>query len=251
MQFLAFTVFAPLASWGDVAVGEMRGTWDRPSRSAVLGLVGAALGIEREDVDRQCQLADGFGVAVRVDAPGRPLTDYHTAQTISRLNMRRSGAKTRAQMMAVPDRQTIMSQRRYLTDSLHTILLWARAGGVFHLDEVRAALRSPAFCLYAGRRAAPLGLPVDPTLVDALTLADAFQKRRPLPESLMSGIGSKLLKNGGGREVAHDPCEGFEAALEAPLRRVTRRDQPIDRTRWLFSDRQVEFGQVPVATEGT
>lgn len=251
MQFLAFTVFAPIASWGDVAVGETRGTWDRPSRSAILGLLGAALGVEREDAVRQHHLSDAFGVAVRIDAAGTPLTDYHTAQTISRLNMRRSGARTRAQMMAVADRQTIMSQRRYLTDSLYTALLWERAGGVIPLREVHGALRSPVFSLYAGRRAAPLGLPTDPVLLEAHTLAGAFAQRPPLPASLMSGIGRRLFNEAGGREVAHDPCDGFDAGLESPPRRVARRDQPMDRKRWLFADRHVEYGRLPAALEDT
>lgn len=251
MQFLAFTIFAPLASWGDVAVGEMRGTWDRPSRSAILGLIGAALGIERQDVDRQVQLTHAFGVAVRVDSSGRPLTDYHTAQTVSRINMRRSGARTRAQMMAHPERHTIMSQRRYLTDTLYTILIWERADAAWQLADVRAALMSPVFALYAGRRAAPLGLPVNPVLVKAETLAGAFDQRPPLPDPLMAGIGRALFRHGFGREVAHDPCEGFDAGLESLGRRATRRDQPVDRARWLFSDRQVEFGRLPASVEET
>ena len=251
MEFLAFTIFAPIASWGDVAVGEIRGTWDRPSRSAILGLIGAALGVERDDLERQRHLAEAFGVAVRVDASGQPITDYHTAQTLSRVNMRRSGARTRAQMMAVDDRQTIVSRRRYLTDSLYTILLWERAGGALRLHEILTALRSPVFSLYAGRRAAPLGLPTDPALIEAATLAGAFGQRRPLPDALMTGIGRRLLEGQGGREVAHDPCDGFDAGLESPAGRVGRRDQPIDRIRWLFSDRQVEFGRLPAAAEGT
>jgi CRISPR system Cascade subunit CasD len=251
MQFLAFTIFAPIASWGDVAVGEIRGTWDRPSRSAILGLVGAALGIERDDVERQRQLSEGFGVAVRVDAAGRPLTDYHTAQTISRINMRRSGARTRAQMMAQSDRQTIMSQRRYLTDSLYTILLWENAGWTWRLADVRSALESPVFALYAGRRAAPLGLPVNPELLQAETLAEAFRQRAPLPASMMAGIGRMLFRHGIGREVAHDLCNGFDAGLESMDRRAVHRDQPVDRTRWLFADRHVEFGRLPAVAEGS
>ncbi len=38
---LAFTLYAPLAGLGDLAVGERRGGFDRPGRSAILGLVAA------------------------------------------------------------------------------------------------------------------------------------------------------------------------------------------------------------------
>ena len=35
--------------WGDVAVGEFRGSLDQPGASALIGLLGAAPGVRRED----------------------------------------------------------------------------------------------------------------------------------------------------------------------------------------------------------
>ena len=49
MRFLLFTLYAPMGSFGEIAVGERRMSWARPGRSAVLGLVAAAQGIERTD----------------------------------------------------------------------------------------------------------------------------------------------------------------------------------------------------------
>lgn len=46
-RFLTATLYAPTGSFGDIAVGERRGTERRPTRSALLGLLGASLGIER------------------------------------------------------------------------------------------------------------------------------------------------------------------------------------------------------------
>ena len=43
-DFLTFALAAPLAAMGEIAVGERRGSWDRPGRSAVLGLIAAVLG---------------------------------------------------------------------------------------------------------------------------------------------------------------------------------------------------------------
>ena len=36
--YLTFALVAPLGAMGELAVGERRGSWDRPGRSAVLGL---------------------------------------------------------------------------------------------------------------------------------------------------------------------------------------------------------------------
>ena len=49
MKFLVFQLQAPLSSWGDTAVGEYRGSYEHPGESALIGLLGAALGIRRED----------------------------------------------------------------------------------------------------------------------------------------------------------------------------------------------------------
>src|ERR1700693_5437136 len=84
-SFLTFTIVAPLAALGGVAVGERRATQDRPAKSAILGLIAGALGIEREDRDAHAELAQDYFYAVRVEdigrSPRRLMTDYHTVQS--------------------------------------------------------------------------------------------------------------------------------------------------------------------------
>ncbi|HAP98609.1 MAG TPA: type I-E CRISPR-associated protein Cas5/CasD, partial [Rhodospirillum rubrum] len=79
-DFLVFRLVGPMAAWGDIAVGERRGTWDVPAKSAILGLLAAGLGIDRADRTAHEALDRGLGFAVRQDRPGRLLRDYHTAQ---------------------------------------------------------------------------------------------------------------------------------------------------------------------------
>ncbi|WP_373063221.1 type I-E CRISPR-associated protein Cas5/CasD, partial [Gemmatimonas sp.] len=166
-SFLLFTLHAPLASWGEIAVGEWRGSWDRPSRSALLGLLGAALGLLRDDAAAHAALTDGYGVGVRNDAMGNTMQDYHTTQSVSRVEMRRSAARTRADMMAVADKQTILSKREYREDVVFTVAVWQTGSARWPLDALANALRRPVFALYAGRRSNPLGLPVHPAVVEA------------------------------------------------------------------------------------
>ena len=82
-EFLLFRLWGPMSSWGSIAVGEHRQTWARPSRSAVLGIVAAALGIERANAAAHQPLEAGLGFAVRVDDGGWAMRDYHTAQAPS------------------------------------------------------------------------------------------------------------------------------------------------------------------------
>ena len=48
-DYLVMRLYAPLASWGEIAVGEVRHSANYPSKSALLGLLGAALGVRRDD----------------------------------------------------------------------------------------------------------------------------------------------------------------------------------------------------------
>lgn len=237
-EFLLFTVYAPLTSWGEIAVGETRGSWDRPSRSAMLGLVAAALGLTRDDQAAHDALDTGYGVAVRLDAPGTPLSDYHTAQTVSASAVKKRRPATRAQLLAAGEHQTILSRRGYRQDALATLAVWARTGARWPLAEFVAAMRRPAFVLYAGRKANALGIPMAPMVVESETLAGAFAQRAPAPPALAAQL--LCPDRGWGLEVAHDPCDGFDAGLTS-LRRDTRRDAAAHRGRWQFRERTVEI----------
>ena len=130
-DYLVFRLYGPMCSWGDIAVGEVRPSTMHPSKSAILGLIAAALGIKRpntahDDTERQPSKRHiaplrGYGFAVRIDAPGVPLVDYHTAQVPSSGTgrNRRQFATRRDELLAVPraELNTILSRRDYRVDA--------------------------------------------------------------------------------------------------------------------------------------
>ncbi|MEV0266587.1 type I-E CRISPR-associated protein Cas5/CasD [Streptomyces sp. NPDC050617] len=72
---LLIRLAGPLQSWGITGRFARRDTHSRPTKSGVIGLCAAALGLPREDP--LGELAEvRFGV--RADRPGTPLRDYHT-----------------------------------------------------------------------------------------------------------------------------------------------------------------------------
>jgi CRISPR system Cascade subunit CasD len=79
-KYLVFRLYGPMAAWGEIAVGETRKCAFFPGKAAILGLLGAALGIKREEQDRLDALTKGYTVAVKVVNPGILLKDFHTAQ---------------------------------------------------------------------------------------------------------------------------------------------------------------------------
>ncbi|MFE4666162.1 type I-E CRISPR-associated protein Cas5/CasD [Streptomyces sp. NPDC056716] len=74
-QVLLIRLAGPLQSWGITGRFARRDTHSRPTKSGVIGLCAAALGLPREEP--LGELAEVlFGV--RADRPGTPLRDYHT-----------------------------------------------------------------------------------------------------------------------------------------------------------------------------
>lgn len=240
MRYLAFTLAAPLAAFGGVAVGERRASADRPAKSAVLGLVAGALGLTRDEVDTHRALADELLYAVRVEdpprAPNRLMADYHTAQT--RAAPRKTTFATRREQLAVPSHalETILSQREYRTDVCFTALLWTKLDAPrFSLEDVRNALTVPAFTPYLGRKSCPLSLPMAPRIIDADTTLSAFSVYDAAePEDAKKFRAARLLTT----KPRYAALEGDTAGLSNDARIETRRDIPLDRKRWQFGPRR-------------
>jgi len=133
----------PLQSWGYRSRFDYRDTALEPTRSGVIGLICAAMGIARgESIDRFDQLRMG----IRVDMEGRPERDYHTAGGTHRKDD--SYGVLRADESG---RDTVVSYRDYLADASFTVGLEAESKDL--LEEIENALRSPEWTLYLGRRA--------------------------------------------------------------------------------------------------
>jgi CRISPR system Cascade subunit CasD len=253
--FLIIGLYAPMASWGEIAVGEIRGSWDRPSRSAILGLFAASLGIVREDADAHAALDTQYGVAVRVDSAGAPMVDYHTAQTVAASAVKRQRPMTRAALLEADEPQTILSRRTYRVNSLTTVALWMRrADARWALDALRGALLRPTFALFAGRKCNPFGLPLAPQVIEAATIGDAFQAysaargmrdsaSEPSRTAVTSCLSRLRPRTGWGTEVSLDAPDGVVAGLMMN-RRERRRDASPHRVRWQFAERTVHVGHL-------
>lgn len=246
-RFLIFTLAAPLMAFGDVAPGERRVSAARPGHGALTGLIAAALGLARDD-PRQDALARSLAFAVRVDAPGVPLVDYHTTQTTPARRNRRF--TTRRAELALPKEElnTILSQRAYLTDAAFTIAAIGTEGEApFTWEAIAQALVRPGFVLHAGRKACPLALPPSARIVDAPDLPGAFSGYDAL-ENAVAGRAHlrRIVLGAPTREatIALDAayCSGGLAGAIRLQRVETRRDMPIDRARWRFGLREEHVG---------
>ncbi len=240
-EFLTFALVAPLASFGGIAVGERRTGWDRPARSAVLGLIGACLGVVRDDDPAQAALANDYGLALYCHAPGRLLADYHTTQVPSTQRGRRFA--TRAEELAAPELNTILSRRDYRSGAWHLAALWPRlVTPRWTLTMIAAAMQQPAFVPYLGRKSCPLGLPLAPRIIDAVDAPAALLDRHETgPEAQLGNPkGGNLrhtLANAPGAPIIVLDASDVDANDPRPRRIERRRDQPTSRRRWQFDVR--------------
>lgn len=253
-DYLLLRLYGPLASWGDIAVGETRHSTLQPSRSALLGLLGAALGIERQDEAGQQTLAQGYRFAVKLEAAGSPLRDYHTIQVGT--PARKEVFRSRRQELCAEKVSTMLSEREYRCDSLAIVAVEALPGALASLDALAKALRRPRFVLYLGRKSCPLAVPLHPVTVSAATVKEAMD--HALQPSLLA-----LLKHKEASQPWPQPLdrqhfrlgqphyyweEGMQMGLAAHFER-RRHDQPVSRTRWQFVSRRewVAVGKEDVA----
>jgi len=229
-DYLLFCLYGPLAAWGDIAVGEYRPSFAHPSKSAVIGLLAAALGIRRDEEERQKSLAASCCFAVRVDSIGVLLRDYHTTQVPSA----RKGVThyTRRSELATDGLNTILSSRDYRCDAAYTVAITVADNSPHTAQQLAAALAKPIFILYLGRKSCPLAIPLNPQVVSKATLRDAFESVPPTEE--LSAISPK-------GEAAIYWENDAESGLDR-LHVIVRRDEPRSRKRWQFSDRHENCG---------
>ncbi|KAB1662976.1 type I-E CRISPR-associated protein Cas5/CasD [Pseudoclavibacter sp. CFCC 13611] len=127
---------APLQAWGASSRFSRRMSERAPTKSGVIGLIAAALGLARTDsLERFSALRYG----VRADQPGSLLRDFHTAHDASGASMP-------------------LSQRYYLQDAV--FLAGLESDDRELLESFARALRHPHFPIFLGRRSCPPDGPI-------------------------------------------------------------------------------------------
>ncbi|RDT52826.1 type I-E CRISPR-associated protein Cas5/CasD [Escherichia coli] len=225
-EYLVFQLYAPLASWGEEAVGEVRHSATVPTRSAILGLLSAALGISRDEEEQLNKVNQHYHVAVHALAShDRWLRDYHTV-SVPRENKKYRYYTRRDELCLAPDEVgTLISQREYRCDGYWHIAISASDEAPFSLKSLFQALLTPHYPLYVGRKSCPLALPLAPRLITG-TLQQAFL--HALEEMRPAELSGFILNEG----VCYwdDPNEKSLVWRQ----KHHSNHQPVSRRRWQF-----------------
>lgn len=141
MKSVLLRLEGPLQAWGTQGRFGVRDTDTEPSKSGVLGLVGAALGMSRDDTET-LELLASLQMAIRADREGSLLRDYHTA----------GGGTFRGRPHRVwGTKDPVPTQRFYLADASFLVALGSDDHAL--VDRIAAALSSPRWPMFLGRKA--------------------------------------------------------------------------------------------------
>jgi CRISPR system Cascade subunit CasD len=235
-RYLLFQIYAPLVSWGTAAVGEVRHTDAIPSRSALLGLLAAALGIPREREEELNQFNQHYRFAILpLSSREQWLRDYHTTQ-VPRENKKRRYFTRREELTQAPQEVgTMLSSREYRCDAYYLVAVSAEPDAPVDLEALAQALRKPVFPLYLGRKACPLALPLAPRVLTG-NLAEVFRAGEQQLEQDLALLYSPA------KPEALCYWEGVAEGVELTESRQ-RNDRPISRKRWQFGMRLQHSGK--------
>ncbi|MFT3691461.1 type I-E CRISPR-associated protein Cas5/CasD [Paenirhodobacter sp.] len=209
-RFLIFGLTASLGAMGELAGHERRGALAWPGRSAVIGLMGAALGIRR---DGDFSALEALEITVGIYDSGAPLRDYHTIETVPSAAVKAPNSRPEALRAARGRTNTTITLRDYRTGPFFGVAVAGQG-----LEALKDALNAPAFTLYLGRKSCPLAAPPGARVVDAEGAEAALAQVIVPPWRKSARLVSLIVEDPAG-EVVHDVA--------------------IDRARWHFAPRRV------------
>ncbi len=211
-------------SWGTTGRFSIRDAGSEPSKSGVVGLVASALGRQRfEPIGDLAALRMG----VRADVEGTVQRDFQTALGAVRADGSRNA-------------DAVTSSRYYLADAAFLVALEGTDDLTRAID---AALRSPRWPLFLGRKAFP---PAGPVALGA----DVRALEEVLESVPFIGPSARLVSELRRRLDSGDEVRA-RTIIEVDRERATefRRDQPLSFEPRRFAVRPVAVTTVPISLE--
>jgi len=221
----------PLQAWGThEARFALRRIAGYPTKSGVMGMLCAALGISRPEAPARLPELNALSLGVRVDNPGIRWWDFHTVGAKQEMVIAEPRQKPASPAQVGPEFDKILSslkpktkpgallsRREYLADASFLVVL---QGDEKLIDTLWQAICHPVWQMYLGRKSCPPSRPINehapayhPDLVAALM---SISIRKRITDYSLSDPVSCYLD---WRPGEHEP--------EAPENALIRYDVPI------------------------
>lgn len=226
---LVFYLDAPMQAWGASSRFRHRKTESFPTKSGIIGLLAAALGIDKHAGDEAARLAplatlrfSVFPIENTQDpVPTLRLEDFHTVgggydaddpRQVLHISRKASGGPS----------TTVITHRTYLTDARFLAVL---EGDAALLERCAAALENPKWGIWFGRKCCLPAAPLSPLL--------AASREEAIGQWLQRAqLGLTLNYASGQEEPTGEAAEGVWHPADHPLSFGTRsfRSRPVRRS---------------------
>ncbi len=174
MATLMLRLAAPLQAWGSNSKFNIRTTEREPTKSGVIGMIAAAMGIKRNEESTIFKELVNLRFGVRVEKEGILLKDFH---------------------MVHEKKDSHLTERYYLSDAVFLVAI--ESNDINLLKNIEDAIKNPVYPLFLGRRSCPPTLPIvlgirNNKLIDALknepSLTKQTNSKRIIYESSKDGV---------------------------------------------------------------
>lgn len=198
--YLSLFLDAPLQSWGYQSRFDRRTSLSYPTRSGIVGMLCAAMGIDRSDTHGLGQFSDLTVTVYVFSAPGR-LMDFHTVGGGWDRKTDRQNIVPKADGSAG---DTVLTHREFLQHAKFGVIL---QGDSPLLERIAVALQNPRWGIWLGRKACIPASPVFQGIHDSEALA---------LQSLQERVGSDCQVKSITREVDRFE-DGTDTLMDVPL----------------------------------
>lgn len=211
-EYLIIKLQGAMQSWGGHTFEDYRPSHIFPTRSAVVGLLGACLGIDRSDIKSRSELNASFEFTVRSDIRKlktkygtellkmQKMTDYHTILDARKVD-------------GTPRKDAILSYREYLCDAEFTLAVCFMNDATYNLEAIKNAIQYPYYTPVLGRKSCPIHRPLFEKIVVAENVQQALDQIEPKQGTLYS---EEML-------IGSSPMQIRDIPIENPVRQFATR----------------------------
>lgn len=139
-----------LQSWGERSKWDYRDSASLPTKSGIVGLLGCASGLERDDI-RLAEWNQKLHVAVRADRQGMELMDFHTVRSLQLMTAQGTMRNKKGEY------GTLVTHRTYIQDACYTVFVQGEESLLMSLDD---SLQKPKWPIFLGRKSCVPSRPV-------------------------------------------------------------------------------------------
>ena len=207
-SYLSLLIDGPMQSWGFSSRFQRRSTASHPTKSGIIGLIAAAMGIDKSAIDEPEQIHELSKLNLTVitlprgdhNLRGHRLEDYHTVEGTQLADGKISN-------------DAVITRREYLLDVRFGVLL---KGSSSLLDLVANAMQNPRWGVWLGRKCCIPATPVFVALAPELSTVWQLLLKR-------SGLNTDLPINAFERI---EEMSSFSSPANFPVTIDTVADQP-------------------------